>query len=446
MTIDRKQKLLDLDPETLVDALLELAIHSQEADQLIERLIATPKENVQRFKKKLSSLKHSNHFGWRDSAALSRELIMILEELKCGIKDPLDGIKHLETFYETDQYMFEISDDSSGHIGGIYRYNARELFVEYAKQCDDKSTILATLLKLIQKDSYGVRDSLIDCAGQFLSETDIRIMIDTFQKRSEDAKDEYGKRLHLQCIESLARQIKDAKLFETTRLGSSEKVSISAYIDIANVYYESEDLNTALMWLQKIPEGERFHAYEKDKLLMDIYRKQGDSDKLTNLLLQKFKSHHTMNTLNELLDVIGQENRDKIIDDEIETILTSDTLHYSDAQFLIDTGRTNEAEQYLLKQVTKLNGESYHHLLPMADALEKEKRYLIVSLIYRCLLLSILERAYTKSYPHGVRYLKKLDLLAELIHEWKTFDSHVVFKDNILQSHKRKSSFWSKYN
>ncbi|GAB6095611.1 hypothetical protein JCM14469_18630 [Desulfatiferula olefinivorans] len=52
---DRKQKLIDLGPEALADALLNLAVHSNEADDMIEQLIATPKENVQRFKKKLSS-------------------------------------------------------------------------------------------------------------------------------------------------------------------------------------------------------------------------------------------------------------------------------------------------------------------------------------------------------------------------------------------------------
>ena len=56
MTDSRKQKLIDLEPEALADALLNLAVHSDEADDLIGQLIATPKENVQRFKQKLSGL------------------------------------------------------------------------------------------------------------------------------------------------------------------------------------------------------------------------------------------------------------------------------------------------------------------------------------------------------------------------------------------------------
>ena len=49
MNNNRKQKLIDLGAETLVDALLDLAVHSGAADDMIERLIASPKENVQRF-------------------------------------------------------------------------------------------------------------------------------------------------------------------------------------------------------------------------------------------------------------------------------------------------------------------------------------------------------------------------------------------------------------
>ena len=56
---DRKQKLIDLDAESLADALLELAAQSGVADDLVESLIATPTENIQRFRKKLAGLKRS---------------------------------------------------------------------------------------------------------------------------------------------------------------------------------------------------------------------------------------------------------------------------------------------------------------------------------------------------------------------------------------------------
>jgi hypothetical protein len=77
--------------------------------------------------------------------------------------------------------------------------------------------------------------------------------------------------------------------------------------------------------------------------------------------------------------------------------------------------------------------------------MESEKRHLAASLIYGSLLMSILERGYTKAYPHGMRYLKRLDHLAATISDWKNYNHHEAFKEQIIEAHGRKRSFWSKY-
>jgi hypothetical protein len=68
-----------------------------------------------------------------------------------------------------------------------------------------------------------------------------------------------------------------------------ESCPLRRLIDIARVYLESGDVETAHSWLKKIPEGETFQAYERDKLLLEIYQKQGDSEKLTDLLLSEIQ-------------------------------------------------------------------------------------------------------------------------------------------------------------
>jgi len=446
MTDPRKQKLIDLGTEALAEALLSLSVHSDEADDLIEQLIATPKENVQRFKKKLSGLKSSRRFvDWRGAAGFARELEMLLQDLQSGVDDPLTGVELVAVFYEADNTIFEMCDDSSGNIGDVFRYDAKELFVDYAKRCADKEKIADIILKVNQKDSYGIRDTLIDCAGECLPEDVIRTMIATLQKGADKEKDEYGKRHHLRSIESLARQIKDAELFERTRIASLGKLSTAALIDIARVYLESGDVATAHSWLKKIPEGESYQAYERDKLLEEIYHQQGDSEKLTELLYQKFRSHHSTDTLQALLDVIGHDKRDEVINDEVRQILKTDRLRESDVEFLIAIGKMDEAEAYLLGRADQLDGNHYGSLLSLAEAMESENRNLVASLVYRSLLISILERGYTKAYPHGIRYLKKLDKLAVGVAEWKEFNNHEAFKKQIIEAHGRKRSFWSKY-
>jgi hypothetical protein len=125
--------------------------------------------------------------------------------------------------------------------------------------------------------------------------------------------------------------------------------------------------------------------------------------------------------------------------------LKTERLRESDAEFLISIGKIVEAELYLLERAEQLDGNHYGSLLSLAEAMEKENRHVVTSLIYRSLLVSILERGYTKAYPHGIRYLKKLDKLAASVADWKKIHHHEAFKEQIIQAHGRKRSFWSKY-
>lgn len=447
MTDSRKQRLIGLGVEALADALLKCAVHSDEIDDLIEQLIALPKENVRRFKKKLSDLNHSRRFiHWRGAAGFCRELKMLLQDLAAGVDDPLTGLELVATFYEADTSIFEMCDDSSGNIGDIFRYDAKELFVHYASRCSEKEQIADIILKVNQKDDYGIRSTLMNCAGECLPIEMIRTMIAPLQKWADMEKDEYSRRHHLYSIESLARQIKDAKLFEKTRIASWGKLSTAAFIDIARVYLESGDVETAHSWLKKIAAGDTFHAYERDKLLEKIYQQQGNPEKLNARLYQRFKSHRSTATLEALLNVIGHDQRDDVINGAIKLILTADKLKESDAEFLITVEKIDQAEEYLLKRAHLLDGNHYDSMLSLAEAMESENRHLVASLIFRSLLISILERGYTKAYNHGIRYLKKLDKLSEAVTDWTEFNPHEVFKEQLIEAHGRKRSFWSKYN
>ena len=46
----------------------------------------------------------------------------------------------------------------------------KNCFVDYASRCADKEKIADIILKVNQKDNYGIRDTLIDCAGECLPE------------------------------------------------------------------------------------------------------------------------------------------------------------------------------------------------------------------------------------------------------------------------------------
>ena len=446
MDPDRKKRLTEMGAEALADALLELAVHIDAADDLIERLIATPKENIQRYKAKLAGLKRRQRFiSWNESAAFAHELVMLLADLKSGVDDPRTGVELVTAFYRADGAVFDQCDDSDGNVGDVFRFDAKQLFVSYAARCQDKEWLSELVFDVNRDDDYGVRDILVDCAGEYLPESMIRDLIERFQAATSRETDEYKKRHWLLGVESLARQIKDAPLFEKTRLACRGTLSAAACVDIARVYLESGDAEKALSWLQRVPAEETFQAQERDQLLLEIYGKMGDTHEQAEVAWRIFRRHRSADALADLLAVIGHDQRDAVIEGEVADLLGDTSLSHSAAIFLVEMGYMDAAETYLLDRAGQLNGDFYGGLLPLAEAMEKTDRRLCASIINRALLDSILRRAQSKAYTHGARYLKTLDRLATSVYDWRGFENHGAYVENLRQQHGRKRSFWSRY-
>lgn len=447
MTDKRKSQLINLGPDALADALLEVAQYSAEADELIDRLISNPEENQDRFKTTLASLKRSQRFiRWGESAAFARSLLGLLGDLQHSVDDPQHGAELVAAFYEADQGILGHCDDSSGHVGDVFRYDAKELFLFYARRCTDKDWLTRLVLKLSKKDDYGIRDALIKCASEYLPEAHLRAMVDHFQKKADKHTGIYDKRHWFHLVESLARQLKDAPLFERTRIASWGDLSTGAYIDIGRVYLEAGDVQTALSWAEKIPAGEVFMAAERDALLLDIYTQQGDVQQQQSVAWRKFRRGRSKSSFAALLDVIGQDSRASALAQEVAAIHDQEGLSLNDAAFLVEMNLLEEANLYLLKRAGQFDGDRYEWLPPLAEAMESSGHALTASLLYRALLDSIMRRAQTKTYSHGVRYLKKLDRLATTISDWQDHPPHDLYYEQLRQNNARKSSFWGKYD
>jgi len=270
-------------------------------------------------------------------------------------------------------------------------------------------------------------------------------MISRLQERLEN---EAEKPQHSQIrrqIQSLARQIGDAGLFEKLMLAEGLPMPVAHKLEIARVYLESGEVETAHSWIGKISEDERFLSDEREELLLEIFRQKGDVKSLTELLHKRLDRYHSTDRLQEFLDVIGEEKRDETVSRELEQIRKDPKFRFADMDFLLEIGKIDEAEVYLLKRAEQLDGSFYDNLLPLAQAMESANRSLAASLVYRSLLRSILERAYTKAYPYGVRYLRKLEKLASSVADWQSFDDHEAFNERLRMEHGRKRSFWEKY-
>jgi hypothetical protein len=113
------------------------------------------------------------------------------------------------------------------------------------------------------------------------------------------------------------------------------------------------------------------------------------------------------------------------------------------ALLLMDIGDDAEAEEALTGNPAAIEGRDYATLVPLAKALEGKGLRTAATLVYRALLVAILERAYAPAYRHAARYWARLAALAPTYIGPRHLESRAEFEARIRAQHKRKSSFWA---
>jgi tetratricopeptide (TPR) repeat protein len=381
----------------------------------------------------------------RRTATFARELTGVLQDLKHEVGDTQTGIEIAAAFFRSDSFLFQDCDDSSGSLIDVFKNEGRDLFVHYAAKCEQKEWLAGVVFELMQENDYGARDVVLDSASEYLPETVIRGLIKRFQAGDQSERKADGERVRSPHVESLARQINDPRLYEEITLAGNPEPGVADCIDMGEAYLESGDPQSALSWLMRIPADGPFQSDRRDLLLAATHMKLGNKPEAEEAVWRMFRRSRNAGSFKLLLETIGPDQRDRVIGDETQLILETAGLSYDDADFLVMCNRMEEAEAYLLERDTKLDGHYYGALNRFATAMEEDRRYLAASIIYRVLLESILAHAISKYYAHGVRYLLKIDKLAQGVTDWRKFVPHETYVAQLRQTHVRKSSFWTLY-
>lgn len=437
------EKLISFGVEKLANILIKLSEENDVVENYIKSITSTDKENVKRFTKELNKLKRRKRFiEWDKSRDFAEELENILEILESGVTDSIIGIELIIAFFEMDSIILELCDDSSGIVGEVFTYYAKNLFTNYASKCSNKELIIKQLFNLYKEDCYGVRTCLIENIKDFLPEESIKNLADLFLKESENPS---KKRICLLAVKILSKQLKLPEMFKNAELSISPELGFYSLLEISEVYLESGDANNALSYLQKISDKDRYFESKKDDLLLRVYNKLENHEKESEIALKIFYKNRNETNFQKLLKIIGEKERENIINDVFLIISKEKVFSSINVNFMIFTGFIEKAENYILEYKDELNGDYYSELLPIAESMEKNNNYLSTSVIYRALLDSILRRAKSKHYTYAVKYLKKLDKLALQIIEWKEVISHNEYFQEIKKNHNKKYAFWNSY-
>jgi hypothetical protein len=446
MESDLRSRLIEAGVETLADTLLTLADHFQEAADAVDRLVATPRDNLVRLKRKLGALRQSAHFyDWRETPGYARELQGLLLDLEAAQPDPRAAVELLATFYRADAAVIECCDDSDGLVGDVFCCDARRMFVDQSRRVKDDPWLSDLLVELLRDDGYDLRSSLVDHASEYLTEPGLEALVGRFWDESQATEEDLEARRFLRTVESLARQLGDPALFERARLATRPELVAFDILAIADVYLDAGDAQTAVGWLQR-SDVEYLHLRDqRDRLLLAAYTALGDSTRGAEIAWARFHRSRSQQTLDELLALIGEDERERVVADEARAILEAPRFDIGDAAFLVQQECVDEAAEYVLSRRDQLNGDLYSWLVPIAEILEAKHRPLAATVVYRSLLDSILRRGKPKTYHHGARYLRRLDALMASIDDWSDIPNHATYLTTVRAKHGRKWRFWQEY-
>ncbi len=448
MDDDTRARLIAAGAEALAEVLMDLASRHDDAASMLQRLLASPEENQTRFEenlRRLASLDDRGRFiDWRYSSEYAMDVADVLHDLEVSEPDPRIGVEGVAAFFSAFESIIEACDDSSGHVSGVFRFDATDNFVGYAQRCDDTELLEETVFRLCKEDGYGVTDFLVGRAPEYLQRESLLRLAHRF-KEAARAEREKGKRWpYLEPLETLAGHLGKPDLVEWCRRARTEHLNAADHIDIAEAHMEAGGAKKALEWLNKSSPRNSFEELRHESLLMVALERTGDVAGATEIAWRQFRQYRSGDNLASLLTFTGEDERERVIDEAWKLIRDSPALQISDIEFLVEHDRLPDAVSHAVARSDELDGSSYASLTPLAKAFEAAGQPLAASLVYRALLDSILARGYTKAYRHGARYLAVLDRLAGSLSSWQGKATHDEYVAGLRERHGRKRSFWKR--
>lgn len=444
--VERHKSLVKLGADELANALLELAGRHKSASEMVARLLSDPRENLARFRKKLDALSNMGGFiDYDDTKSFATELESLLCDLKAGVKDPKNGLELISSFFEKDADILESCEDSYGDIQDVFTCQAYELFWHFAAQCDDYDLVADCLLKLMEMDNFGVRRGLFD-----VPETAPRAIVDVLKtklwEQVQSSSNQAHRKQGILDIQRVARKVRDAELYEKCSWLLNQEIPEEEKCKIAEVYLEAGDAATALEWMERIPKGKaKNECWDYGTLMFKIHQRLGNSKEASRLALKEFRQYRSSDSFEKLLSVLGEDQRERITDEETVIIHRSRGFSPEDAAFLVENERLRDVEEYVLKRAHYLDGNHYYSLVPIAVALLADGRFIAATLVYRALLDSILSRAQSRAYHHGADYLEALESMSTKIRRWDGIAPHEEYISALRISHGRKYGFWNQF-
>lgn len=454
------ERLLALGAEKLTELLMELADRDSGIEKRLAMLTATNSEAIKKVRAQISGLKRTKRFyDWKSIGKLREKIELALQSLGQLEIEPRKGFELVCGFYETDDAVYGNCDDSSGTIGDLYKYEARDLLIQFGYQCADSDWLAEEVFELNQTNNYGVRDGILTAACEFLPESEVRKLIDRYcalaaeADESRDLNEESSWNFPGRCFwdaaSELAAGINDGPLHEMTYTSTwgGKPLNSAGWNTVASVYLSAGDPKTALKKLENIGADATFQQYETEELRIAAHQAIGnkaDRKKIVSILRKRLFASPSAATVAKLDEYLEPPERKSIVDELVSRYVNDEELSLSFLDFALSEFDVEIAESYLLKRSDQIDGERYYNLARLAKLFAEKNSPLSATLVFRALADSILQRGISKNYKIAVGYINRAAKLAIKISDWQNHLDHTAYLETLRTNHARKSAFWSK--
>lgn len=492
MLSDKEMSALSkLPKESLIDFIKDIYGVDKLLDKKIDRLIlrADSPKLIKKLKTTLKGLNRRRKFVdyWE-----SREFAAELEYLKSDVMSlypnhPYACLELIELFMSTTNKSLERCDDSDGYVGDVYRSLADDWLtvatvcydMEKEKTDNEQQVFSRNWIKkvkqMVSDNEYGTKDSIYLGITQLLSQEEIRALIQDYEneydelttkitlKEKQNTKlgehkvtlytntDELGlEKFKLgYALEYLAQALGDVDLYERLFLKVNKKGRHNPRLleQLITVFLKHNAYDKAKHYLETYwPEDNVEYQLQKSQWLAEIYQKQGELSLQLKELEKAFNLKPTPKLLNNILSLVSKKQRDiwlqkaKELAQQQKNVLRAVTL-------LLELNKLELANQMAVNRQADFAKYGYMALTDFLKGLPEEA-LVIKIIVYRSLLLDILNNSRKTAYGIAARYFKKLKQLDEQMHQhglyYEGLQSHYEFVVGPLDKHSKKRSFWDK--
>jgi hypothetical protein len=446
--------------ETLANVLLQLATDQVAVHERLVRLQLSnqPKALAATFRQTLTDwCRSTTYFGYAEVREFGNALETWLEQIEAELlpTDPAAALALAEEFVEANGVFFECADDSGGVIGDAVRAGCR-LWLVAASRCKSPAELWpARIAALVAADEYGARDELLRRADLLLDERTLRELVSSYEQQLVDAlakrsgeppgrKDHFDRQSSTasSALGLLAEALQDPDLVMRTLLRRSPLPNPHQKEGLVRSYLKYGRPDGALAWLDK-PWGDMESS--RQHLLAQVLPMVGRAEEARPIRQAIFKTTLSVTDLHAWLELVPAHEQGKAIEQARQLAQTHEDPVVV-ARLLMDLGDDRAAEAALVAAPARIPGSDYGALLPLVAQLENKERSMGATVVYRALLVAILDRAYAPAYPHAARYWGKLQQLAQTTAIATSIEAAESFEARIRLQHRRKVRFWSEVN